>query len=277
MGLKFSLLAGSTVVLVAIGLPAQAATDPYDGSWHFSVTPYLWLPAMSGSVDTDTPGRPGPNGEPRQIKVSGDVNPDSYLSNLQMAFMLNALARKGPWSIGTDIIYTDFGDQDTKLRTIAGPEGRFSTEFARNAKVDISATIWTLAGGYTVVREPTWNMDLIGGFRYLTMDSSLNLSRQDTTGQYVGARKVSMDGDAWDGIVGARGQILIRDTPWFVPYYADIGTGSSNWTWQAMLGLGYHFNWGEATLAWRAIGYEFDDDNVDLTLNGPALGVTFNW
>ena len=120
-------------------------------------------------------------------------------------------------------------------------------------------------------------MDLIGGFRYLSMDSTLNLSLQDATGRYLRARNVSMNQDAWDGIIGARGQFLIRDTPWFVPYYADIGAGSSNWTWQAMLGLGYRFNWGEATLAWRAIGYEFDDENVDLTLNGPALGVTFNW
>ena len=123
MALKSSLLAGSTLVFGALGVSAQAATDAYDGNWHFSVTPYLWLPAVSGSVDTDTPGRPGPNGEPRQIKVSGDVNPDSYLSNLQMAFMLTADARKGPWSILTDIMYTDFGDQDTHLRNIAGLMG----------------------------------------------------------------------------------------------------------------------------------------------------------
>lgn len=278
---KRGTLVGCALALAAAGISAPAAAassaDPYDGNWHFTITPYLWLPALSGSVDTDVPGLLGPNGEPRQIKASGDINPDSYLSNLQMAFMLSAEARKGNWSILTDIIYTDFSDQDTRLKSVSGPKGELSTEIARNAKVDLSATIWTLAGGYTVVRDPNWNLDLIAGFRYLTTDSTLNLSTQDERGRYLRSHDVSMDQDELDGIIGARGRIRFRDTHWFMPYYADIGAGSSNWTWQALLGLGYSFDWGDATLAWRAIGYEFDGNNVDLTFNGPALGVGFHW
>ncbi len=281
MGQTCRSLTLGALALSALGFSSGAAAtgvaDPYDGNWHFHVVPYLWLPAISGSIDTDVPGRPGPNGEPRQVKVSGDVNPDSYLQNLQMAFMLTAEARKGPWSILTDIVYTDFGDQDTRVKRVTGPLGELSTEVARNAKVDVSATIWTLAGGYTVVRDPTWSLDLIAGFRYLTMNSDLTLSLQDERGRYLRARDVSMDQDEWDGIVGARGKILFPNTRWFIPYYADIGAGSSNWTWQALAGLGYRFDWGEATVAWRAIGYEFDGNNVDLTLNGPALGVGFRW
>jgi hypothetical protein len=86
-----------------------------------------------------------------------------------------------------------------------------------------------------------------------------------------------MDEDYWDGIVGARGQIRLGNTPWFMPFCADIGTGSSDLTWQALLGVGYRFDWGEATFAWRAMGYELDGDNVDLTFNGPGLGVGFRW
>ena len=31
---------------------------------------------------------------------------------------------------------------------------------------------------------------------------------------------------------------------WFVPYYADIGTGQSDFTWQAIGGIGYAFSGG---------------------------------
>jgi hypothetical protein len=34
-----------------------------------------------------------------------------------------------------------------------------------------------------------------------------------------------------------------------MPHYLDVGTGSSNWTWQAPLGVGYAFDWGEVNLS----------------------------
>jgi hypothetical protein len=70
---------------------------------------------------------------------------------------------------------------------------------------------------------------------------------------------------------------LFPSSNWFIPYYADVGTGDSNLTWQAMLGLGYRFDWGHVTLAYRALGYDFNKDNTDLTLYGPGLGVGFRW
>jgi hypothetical protein len=62
-----------------------------------------------------------------------------------------------------------------------------------------------------------------------------------------------------------------------VPDYADIGTGDSNLTRQAMLGVGYRFDWGEVTLAYRALDYDFDQHDADMTLYGPGLGVGFRW
>jgi hypothetical protein len=38
---------------------------------------------------------------------------------------------------------------------------------------------------------------------------------------------------------------------WYLPYYADIGTGDSDLTWQLFGGIGYMFNWGDIKL-----GYE---------------------
>jgi hypothetical protein len=62
-----------------------------------------------------------------------------------------------------------------------------------------------------------------------------------------------------------------------MPYYLDLGTGSSNWTWQALVGVGYRFGWGETTLAIRSLSYDFDEQDANLRFTGPALGVTFRW
>ena len=47
--------------------------------------------------------------------------------------------------------------------------------------------------------------------------------------------------------------------------------------WQALVGVGYRFGWGETTLALRSLSYDFDDKDANLRFTGPALGVTFRW
>ena len=77
--------------------------------------------------------------------------------------------------------------------------------------------------------------------------------------------------------MGVKGQVRFGDGKWFMPYYADIGTGSNNWTWQAILGVGYRFGWGELTFVVRSLSYYFDNDKLDLRMTGPALGATFSF
>jgi hypothetical protein len=58
-----------------------------------------------------------------------------------------------------------------------------------------------------------------------------------------------------------------------------LGTGDSDLTWQAMLGFGYSFGWGDLCVAWRYMDYDLDSGGAitDLNFNGPALGATFRW
>lgn len=108
------------------------------------------------------------------------------------------------------------------------------------------------------------------------MDSRLDLTLQNAGGRSSRAGSASMDQSVWDGIIGARGRLALDDR-WFVPYYVDFGAGDSNWTSQAMVGLGYGFRWGDVTLAVRSLSYEFDENDVDLRMTRPALGVAFRW
>jgi hypothetical protein len=45
------------------------------------------------------------------------------------------------------------------------------------------------------------------------------------------------------------------------------------------VGLGYAFGWGNLSLAWRHLDYDFGDDGriTDLAISGPAVGATFRW
>lgn len=60
------------------------------------------------------------------------------------------------------------------------------------------------------------------------MNSDLTLSLRGPGGLITRSHQVSDDASNWDAIVGVRGEVALPGTRWFVPYYLDVGTGSSN-------------------------------------------------
>jgi len=63
-----------------------------------------------------------------------------------------------------------------------------------------------------------------------------------------------------------------------MPYYIDVGTGSSQFTWQGAIGLGYVFNRGQVSLLYRYIDFHIrSSTQKDLTIAGPMVGATFRW
>ncbi len=104
-------------------------------------------------------------------------------------------------------MYTDFGSQTTRVRRVTCPRGNLSGQIALNATTDMSTTIVTLGGGYAVVDNSRWGLDLVAGARFLDLSSDLTLSLQDAQGRYQRNRQASMDQQVWDGIIGARSQV----------------------------------------------------------------------
>ena len=253
--------------------PAADRVDPYDGGWHFTLTPYLWLPNVNGTINGKVPGsRLG------DFRASTQIGPNDYLKNLQFGAMVTGEMRRGDWSVFTDIIYIDFGDQRSRVRNITGLEGRTLGSIDRNATTSLSATVWTLAGALTLVNQPMGNLDLLAGFRYVNIASELKLNISGTEGLIDISTRSSRDLTEWDGIIGVKGRVRLGAGRWYMPYYLDVGTGSSNWTWQALLGVGYAFDWGDVNLSIRNLSYDFNGKNdTDLRLTGPTLGATFRW
>jgi hypothetical protein len=268
------------LTLAGMALPVGAAVpvDPFDGRWHLSLTPYLWLPNINGRSEVPASDVRDPLGRLlHEATLSTEVGPNDYLEHLQFALMLTGEVRKGGWSAFTDIIGIDFGNQDTQARRLTGPGGRALSTIDRSTRTNLSMMLWTVAGAYTVVRAPTWHLDVFAGVRYLGLNSDLKWSLEGSRDILAASGRVSQDTTNWDGLIGVKGQIRLGDGRWFIPYYADIGTGNSQLTWQILAGVGYAFDWGDASLAIRSLSYELDRHDADLRLTGPTLGVSVRW
>ena len=266
-----TLLLGTTVAAAAG--PVRAEEDMFDGKWHFSVTPYLFLPKVFGTVTHQNPAGAGGS-------MSATLDPSSYLQSLDFAAMIAGEARKGDGFIFTDYMYLHFGGHDAVIQTVTGPKGDLHVPFNEAGSFTTVSNVWTLAGGYSVLHKPEGFLDLFGGFRLLNFNSSASWSFSGPIGLLAKEGSVSQEQSIWDAIVGLKGQVRLGESNWFIPYYADIGGATSNWTWQAALGAGYHFGWGDIVLLERSLSYNFSGqaaDQLDMRMTGPMLGVTFRF
>jgi hypothetical protein len=244
-------------MLAAASLGAGAAQGPSE--WQFNAVGYGWLPSVSGDLWYNRPR-------------AGDgltVDAADILDDLQFTFMFTLEARKGPWLAFTDLIYLDL--EGDKSRSVSLPEGGSIELF--DADVSLSGWLWTLAGGYNFWRHDGSYADAFAGLRLFSIESDAKL-----TGVLGRERKASESDDIWDGIIGVKGRFALADR-WFLPYYADIGTGDSDTTWQLAGGVGYTFHWGEVALLYRYLQYDQGDDKLlqGVSFGGPMLAVGFRF
>jgi hypothetical protein len=75
------------------------------------------------------------------------------------------------------------------------------------------------------------------------------------------------------------GNFKLGEGAWSVPFYLDVGTGSSELTWQAMTGLSYSYAWGDLMMVYRHLSYDEDASGFmqDFGLSGPTLGARFRF
>lgn len=261
-------LLGTATIISALGTaPVFAADDD-----RFSLTPYIWLPTVGGQLKYEIP--PGSGGSPNV-----ESGPDSYLENLDFALMLTGQMRMGRWSVFGDLIYLDFAGSSSKTKSVNLPGGGSVPVIDAGTETALRGALVTLTPGYSLYETSKAVLDVFGGFRFLPLTARAEWHISGPVDAFPADGSIEQDVDIWSGIIGLRGRARLGESKWSVPYYFDVGTGSSTSTWQAMAAASYGFSWGDVSLAYRHLEYDLDDDKLlqDLSFSGPALGATFRF
>ena len=271
MNLLSSRIARAAIVAAAAWAPIAANAQSSD-AWKFDASIYGWLPTIGGKTTF-------PAGTGSSISVDGE----QILDALKFTFMGTFEARKGRWGLFTDVIYLNVGGSKSKTRDVIVDGHPLPVGVTADAQLDIKSWVWTLAGTYRVVDVPSSTLDVFAGARLLDLQQTLgwefsaDLGNSNMT-RRSGSSEIKVN--YTDGIVGAKGRLSFgAENKWYVPYYADIGTGQSDLTYQLVGGVGYAFNWGRVFGVWRYLDYNFKSGSriESANFNGPAIGVAFSW
>lgn len=277
-------IAGVTLTSIASALfSGVASAQEAQDEWRFSVMPYVWLPSFSADLKY---GPPPSNGS--SANVSADE--EDFFSKLEGAFMIAGEARKGPWLVLTDYMYLHLADVNSKVKSVdfnpgSGPINIGTSQIGGSADSSLKGSVWTLAGGYAFLDDASISLDFLAGLRYLDLgfSSKWNLNTDVTlpnsTQTFARSGDVKKSGSVTTFIVGAKGQFRYGQSEWFIPYYADVGSDGSTFTWQLATGIGYRFSWGDVRLDYRHLAYEQDGDKLmqNVALSGFALGANFSF
>jgi len=224
------------ILFMALTISFSAAQASETDKWEFNINLYLWGASIGGET---------------ALGSGVDVEFKDLFDNREMVFMGGFGARKGKWSFLADVVYMNVSKSDT-INNLVPVRG------------ELESWVVTPAVAYTVVSSQGGNLDIMGGARYLYMHSDR------TIGPFQSAKSE----DIWDAIVGLRGNINLSKR-WYLPYHLDIGTGGSDFTWQGLLGIGYHFKPIDLVAGYRHLEWDFDDGTalMDLNFAGPFVGI----
>lgn len=246
---KFVLLKCILALSTVAGMFGSAFTNNAAAAdWQNEITVYGWFSDISGTLYDGT-------------EYTYEV--EDIVDDLEMIFMGNYEGRIGKWSFMGDVVYLDVGDQaDTTV-----PAG------AATADLDLSSWVLSAGVGYDLVQSKKGRLAIVGGLRYLDLEVESDLTIQGTQ-----VSDASGSQDLLDGTIGLRGYISLGKS-WYLPYYADVGTGDSDVSYQLFAGIGYQFGWGDIRLGYRHLCIEMEDDKVmqDMTISGPVLGIGFRF
>lgn len=246
-----SLMAG---IVAAFALPIVATAADNDDDWHVKGELYVW----GTSVDTtQTDGQ------------ASEVEFDDILDSLEFGFLGAAAISKGRWQWYVDLISVQLEDSETVPLPVPG----IPVPVDANVKVEVDQLVVNAGGGYTITGSGKNRVDLMFGARYIDLDTDVGIDLG-----VVPAIAVSDSNDLLDGFVGIEGYADLSDR-WYMGYYADIGTGDSDYSWQALIELKYEFSRVDAGVGYRVMHWELDGDGLldDFRLSGPYVGVLFSF
>ena len=264
--LESASVAAQDVIAVADGI------NMWDGQWHFDATVYGWVPFIYAT--TQLPPIAGGD------SPTTEIQPSQYLKYVKGGALLEGTIRKGDWNLWTDFVFLNLNGNATHTREIGLPGGDPTLSVVRSLDTSVRGAIWTLAPAYTVMNNDIGTLDVMVGLRYSSFRVSLAYEFTAPPTQLMRGGGFWPTRDSTDGLIGIKGSLrLSHDGKWYLPYEADIGDGNKNWQYNAILGVGYHFHWGDVALAVRNLTYQTTGSQIveKLRFTGPVFGATFRW
>ena len=242
-------------LLLATSISA-ADTSASDDEWQFTLSPmFLWGMSMKGDSQV------GPVDVPLDLEFTDDV-----LSNLHAVFTVHFEAKKGDWTLFSEVQYVDL--EPTVNAQLEG--------MPVSADVTFKNTMVELGAARRVAQFEKTDLELLFGARYT--------KQQNHTKALNGTTLVDVKEDWWDGFVGGRVTTRISDK-WTFMGRGDIGAGGSDLVWNLAGFLDYRFkDWGSVFAGYKVMDYDYDNEDYGpdrYTYNarqqGPLAGLSLYW
>jgi hypothetical protein len=278
-----------TLVLALVAMPANAqiaTTDPAPAAnpgWSFAVTPYIWLPTVSATLKYD-----GPRGGTVTTTISEGIG--DYLTDINFALMVGAEARYDRFTILTDLFYANLSVTTDNSRLASFNPGPGPIFIPREQQLStgtrMATTIWSLAGGYTVLQGDWGNLDAVAGFRMLAVSSTTNyqlntdILAPDRTIALSRGGSLDIGKTYFNAIGGVTGRINIPNSKFYLPFYFDAGGGDVPFTWQAYGGIAYSAaSWADVAVGYRYLTFQNGAGTGvrNLSLGGAILVANFRF
>ena len=268
-----SILSASVLLTTASFAHADQGLSPLPkitDEWRFEVTPYLWGAGVTSSLFYND----------RYLNTA-KLSTSNVLGDLKSGGMITAEAHYGKWGIFGDLVSATLQSTSNSNVTVKPPAlGGAVVPVNVADKVTLQQNMITGAATYTVLSNQNVYLDGLLGARGImaTATVSADLSAFGYSRGFVDSKSIS----TLDPIVGFKGRYRIADSTWYIPFYADIGGGggTTNMTWQGILGVGKTFEkWVDVSLAYRTMYYDMNGDGLlqKTTFKGPQIAATFKF
>ena len=233
-----------------------ASAQSRGGDWQVSVSPYLWLPGVHGTVGAFDRG----------ARVS--ASPIDLLSHFRFGLMGDVDARWKRLVLPLDLIWGRLADDKAVPRLSLG---------ATTADVKASMFILTPKVGVRLLDAPKIKCDFLTGFRYWHLGQTLNFSPSILNLNFSASQH-------WvDPLVGGRIESPLS-SKFVATVFGDVGGWGTGSQLEYQVGgvLGYKLK-ETATLqaGYRYLAVDYRGGGVrqpvfDAHLSGVVLGVTFD-
>ena len=239
------------------GTDATKPAPASDENWHVNATLYLWGAGIHGNLSA--------LGHNLGFKAS----PADLLKKLHFGMMGVVGVRYKRLVILEVLLYMSLGTTKTKVFQLP-------TDPTISAEVKYKETILTPEFGVRVIQHEKINVDLLAGFRYWHMETTLNLTPAPANNLFNTSAK------SWaDPLIGARFQLPLSTkmtaTVWG-DYNPLAGVGAKL-DYQIVAALSYKIKpkWA-LDAGWRYLYLDYRKTILDtqVAMSGVVLGVTYS-